>query len=593
MKVKIIALLLILALFVLAACGGGETTDTDTDLPAATSAPETDTSEGEETDAGEEEADTSSEETAESPAESGEPAVLRIGWAGSPDTLNPGTAVLAEAYTLFELVYDSMYQLQPDGTYTFELADSLDISEDGLVYTYHIPDGITWHDGESLTASDIAYSYTLYQTQEDFPFLPVYTEFFESIEAPDDNTVIITLTEAIPNMESQLIFLYVIPEHIWGEMDSTGVAEFENEAMIGSGPFKMREYSQNEFVHIEAVKDHYLNPPRIDEVVFQTFENQDALVQAVRTGQVDMITEMPNTAYASLRDAENVAIVSGPPLSPSVTDIILNQTLPENCPPDDGVCSGHTALLDRNVRLALAHATDKQQIIDVVLLGLGTPGLTLIPDSLGVFYNDSIQDYAYDAELANQILDDAGYADSDGDGVREMPDGSNPLIFRMNWPSDSVDAPRMAELLGGMWEQIGVRTEQQALDPDALTSICCPAFDFDVILWGWGSDPDPNFLLSVMLTGEIPTGNSETGYSNPDYDALYLEQAVELDGERRIELVHQMQQIVHDDVVYIIPYYAQEVQAYRTDRFTGWLTDAGKVALEDPSSLLVIEPMNP
>ena len=593
MKPKLLTLLLLFALL-LAACGGGETTETNT--PAATSAPETDTggteteSEDAETDAGDAETEAGSEEEA-ADTETMEPAVLRIGWAGSPDTLNPGTAVLAEAYTLFELVYDSMYQLQPDGTYTFELADSVDISDDGLVYTYHIRDGITWHDGESLTASDIAYSYNLYQTQEDFPFLPVYTEFFESVEAPDDSTVIITLSEAIPNMESQLIFLYVIPEHIWGSMDSTGVAEFENEAMIGSGPFKMREYSQNEFVHIEAVKDHYLNPPRIDEVVFQTFENQDALVQAVRTGQVDMITEMPNTAYASLRDAENVAVVSGPPLSPSVTDIILNQTLPENCPPDDGVCTGHPALLDRNVRLALAHATDKQQIIDVVLLGLGAPGLTLIPDSLGVFYNDSIQDYAFDVEMANQILDDAGYADSDGDGVREMPDGSNPLIFRMNWPSDSVNAPRMAELLGGMWEQIGVRTEQQALDPDALTSICCPAFDFDVILWGWGSDPDPSFLLSVMLTDEIPTGNSETGYSNPDYDALYLEQAVELDAERRIELVHQMQQIVHDDVVYIIPYYAQTVQAYRTDRFTGWLTDAGKVALEDPSSLLVIEPV--
>jgi peptide/nickel transport system substrate-binding protein len=161
----------------------------------------------------------------------------------------------------------------------------------------------------------------------------------------------------------------------------------------------------------------------------------------------------------------------------------------------------------------------------------------------------------------------------------------------MNWPSDSVNAPRMAELLGGMWQQIGVSTEQQALDPDALTSVCCPTFDFDIILWGWGSDPDPNFLLSVMLTDEIPTGNSETGYSNPDYDALYLQQAVELDTDARIALVHQMQQIVFDDVVYIIPYYAQSVQAYRTDRFTGWLTDAGKVALEDPSSLLVIEPV--
>ena len=70
------------------------------------------------------------------------PAVVRIGWAGSPDTLNPGTAVLSEAYTLFELVYDSMYQLQLDGSYTLELADSVDVSDDGLVYTYHIRDGV-------------------------------------------------------------------------------------------------------------------------------------------------------------------------------------------------------------------------------------------------------------------------------------------------------------------------------------------------------------------------------------------------------------------------------------------------------------------
>ena len=148
----------------------------------------------------------------------------------------------------------------------------------------------------------------------------------------------------------------------------------------------------------------------------------------------------------------------------------------------------------------------------------------------------------------------------------------------------------MAELLAATWAQIGVKAELQALDPDALTSICCPAFDFDVILWGWGSDPDPNFLLSVMLTDEIPTGNSETGYGNPDYDALYKQQAVELDKDKRIEMVHEMQKIVFDDVVYIIPFYAQSVQAFRTDRFTGWQTDKGKIALEDPSSLLVIEP---
>ncbi len=226
----------------------------------------------------------------------------------------------------------------------------------------------------------------------------------------------------------------------------------------------------------------------------------------------------------------------------------------------------------------------------MVLLGFGTPGLTLIPDSLGIWYNDSIQDFEFDIDQANQILEDAGYVDSDGDGVREMPDGE-PLTFRMNWPSDSTWASRAAEILSGTWAQAGVNLELQALDPDALTSVCCPTFDFDVILWGWGSDPDPGFLLSVMTTDEIPTGNSETGYSNPEYDELFKQQAITLDTDERRDIVWRMQEIVHDDVVYIIPFYDQNVQAYRTDRFTGWITDAGKIELSDITSMSVIEPV--
>lgn len=566
---------LMLCLAVLAACGGGQPAAPTPETAAPTAAP---------AESGANTADSTPPSTA--PTTGG---TLRIGWAGSPDTLNPGTAVLTEAYTIFELVYDSMYQLELDGEFTLELAESVDVSEDGTVYTYKLRPGLLWHDGEPVTAADVAFSYQLYQAQEDFPFLNVYTAYFDTIEAADDQTVVLTLTEPIPNLESQLIYLYILPEHIWGAYDSESVAEFENEALIGSGPFKLTGYAQNQFVQLAATKSHPIANPNIDEVIYQTFDNQDALVQALRTGQVDMITEMPNTAVASLRREANITVVSGPPLAPSVSDIFFNQVLPENCPPDDGLCTGHPALLNRNVRLALAHATDKQQIIDVTLLGLGAPGRTLIPDSLGVFYNDSLIDYPYDPALANDILDQAGYLDTNGDGVREMPGGLRELVFRMNWPSDSTTAPRMAELLSGMWGEIGVRLELQALDPDTLTAVCCPAFDFDIILWGWGSDPDPGFLLSVMLTSEIPTGNSETGYSNPAYDQLYAQQAVELDPDKRIELVWEMQRIVFDDVVYIIPFYAQSVQAYRTDRFTGWRTEEGKIALEDLSSLLVIQ----
>jgi peptide/nickel transport system substrate-binding protein len=517
--------------------------------------------------------------------------VVRIGLGGSPDSLNPGVAILEEAYNLFELVYDSMFQLQLDGSFAPELAESYTISDDGKVWTFKIREGVKFHDGQPLTAADIAFSYNLYKSHADFPFLNPYTSYFDSIEAPDATTLVLNLTEPIPNMESQLFYLYVLPKHIWEQYEGDAAAEFENLEMVGSGPFKLVEYQPNQFARLEAVKDHFLYPPKIDGAVFQTFANQDSLVQALRTGQVDMIVEMPAPAVPGLRNAGNIALVTGPPVAPTVSDIVLNQVAPENCPPDDGKCTGHPALRDRNVRLALAHATDKQKIIDIALLGLGTPGLTLIPDSLGMWYNNTLPDHAYDVAKANQILDDAGYKDGDGDGVREMPDSSQPLTLRVYYPSDSTSAPRIADLLNEQWAQVGVRTETQTLDPDALTAVCCPAFDFDVILWGWGSDPDPMALLSVMTTEGIVSGNNETGYSNPAFDELYQQQGAELDKEKRKEIVWEMQKIVHDDVVYIVPFYALNVQAYRTDRFKGWITDAPRLELKDLASMVVIEPV--
>lgn len=517
-----------------------------------------------------------------------QPVTMRVGWAGSPDTLNPGAAVLLESYTIFGLVYDTMVQLQLDGSFKLSLAESVSVSDDGLVYTYKIRDGVKWHDGEPLTAEDVVFTYLLYQNTEGYPWMGDYTYYFENMEATANNEVVITLSEAIPNIDANLVFLYVLPKHVWENEDPV---DFENFAMIGSGPFRMVEYKPNEFVHLAKNADHFAQVPKLDELIFQTFESQDALVQAIKTGQVDMITEMPNTAVATLREDPNVEVVAGAPLAPGVTDVIINQVLPENCPPDDGLCTGHPALLDRNVRLALSHATDKQKIIDVVLLGMGTPGTALLPDGLGLWYNSDIKDYEYDVAKANQILDDNGYVDADGDGIRDMPDGSQSLTFRINWDSSNIDPPRIAEMLSEMWGEVGVKLEAQALDSDTLTAVCCPAFDFDIIIWGWASDPDPNLLLSVMTTDEIPTGSSETGYSNPEFDELYYEQASELDLNRRKEIVWQMQQIVFDDVVYIIPFYAQNVQAFRKDRFTGFVLDQPKVELADITSLAFVEPV--
>src|SRR5690606_14197245 len=158
----------------------------------------------------------------------------------------------------FELVYDSMYELNLDGSFTLTLAESVSTSDDGLVWTYKIRDGLTWHDGQPLTAEDIAFSYNLYKDTPEYPYMNgYYTTYFESITTTDNNEVVLTLTEAIPNIESQLVFLYILPKHVWENVDKL---EYENTEMIGSGPFKMAEYVQNEFVRLTANKEHFLTP---------------------------------------------------------------------------------------------------------------------------------------------------------------------------------------------------------------------------------------------------------------------------------------------------------------------------------------------
>jgi peptide/nickel transport system substrate-binding protein len=397
----------------------------------------------------------------------------------------------------------------------------------------------------------------------------------------------------VANTDERFSAVPILPKHIWEQFkDATAAAEFENLEMIGSGPFAMAEYRPGEFTRLKAVKDHYLTPPKIDEVIFRVFGNDDAMVQALRTGEVDLV-DPQNTVVRVLQNEANIKVEIGNDLR--LLDIIFNVTAPENCPPEDGKCTGHPALRDVKVRQALAHAVDKQQLIDVVQVGLATPGLGLVLPGHGAAFHSELQDYAYDPEKAKQILEDAGYKDSDGDGIREMPgDPSTPLRLRYSFPSDqyAAEGPRFAELLGEMWSQVGVAIDIQAIEADALTAACCPAFDYDVIQWGWEAGADPSSLLSILTTENISTGVGETGYSNPEYDQLYQEQQVTADPQKRIELIHQIQEVVLRDVPYIIAYYQQKVQAYRSDRFQGWVIDPeGQLELSSRISLVAISPM--
>ena len=524
---------------------------------------------------------------------SGPTAIVKIGWIGEPDTLNPAMAVLNESYSIFSLIYDTLYELNLDGTYRLSLAESVSASEDGKVWTFKLHDGVKFSDGEPLTADDVAYSFNLYsQHKEDFIFLPGYTTYFESVKAPSKDQVVITLTEAIPNMESQLYALYVLPKHIWEDIEDPTLMDFPLEQAVGSGPFRVTEYVKGQYIHLESQPGHIHYRPRIGGVEFRIYSDVASMVQALANKEIDVIESLPVEAVSALDGLNGVQVVAGPPVAPNVSDIIFNQISPDQCPVDvGGLCTGHPALRDQTVRLAMAYAIDKQRLVDEIMLGLADPGLTLVPKGLGSFYNSALTDYAYDIDKANKLLDDAGYLDKDNNGIRETPNDDRELTFRLEWPNDSQYAHSEAELLKIMWSQVGINVVMNSVNSEELTVRCCPTFDYDILLWEWGSDPDPSFLLSVMLTDEISSGLNETGYSNPEYDELYQKQATQLDDEKRRSMIWQMQNIVHRDVVYIIPFYQRAVQAFRTDTFRGWLINNGNLSLAAPSSLGIIEPI--
>jgi peptide/nickel transport system substrate-binding protein len=526
-----------------------------------------------------------------SPAASG--GTLRIGQTAAPDSLNPGSGYIVESFNLWDLVYDTLIRIDLKNQPYPGLAQEWSVSEDGRTWTFTLPEGATWHDGTPLTSADVKFTYDMISGFESFGLLKDYTSLLTEVAAPDPTTVTISFEEPVANGDERFATLYILPQHIWSQFaDEAAALEFENLEMVGSGPFKMTEYVPGEFTRLAAVKDHYATPPKIDEVIFRVFGNDDAMVQALRADEIDLLDLRSKIVVPTLQSDPNITVAIGSGLS--LSDIFFNVVTPENCPAEDGVCSGHPALQDVRVRQALAHATDKQALIDGILLGLGVPGLGLVTPGHGDAYASELQDYAFDLARANQILDEAGYSDSDGDGVREMPgDPTTALNFRYSYPSDQYasDGQRFFELLRDQWRQAGVALTLTPLDADALTAICCPAFDYDIIRWGWEAGADPASLLYIATTEQIPTGISEAGYSSPEYDALYQQQLTTMDRAARVELIHQLQELMLRDVPYIIPWYDQIVQAYRTNAFTGWVTEPdGQLSLFDRLSMVAISP---
>ena len=223
------------------------------------------------------------------------------------------------------------------------------------------------------------------------------------------------------------------------------------------------------------------------------------------------------------------------------------------------------------------------------------------PSALRQWLPDIPEDrvFDYDPDQANQILDDAGYLDTDGDGVREMPDGTNPIVFRWALNTDLDLGGPISDLFTGWMEEIGIGIQVDSYDQDALFTVLAEG-TYDVFYWGWTPFVDPDPMLSYFTTdsmsyvdeaGELVAGYNDANWTDPRYDELYIEQNQELDPERRVELVHEMLTIFHDAAVYFPLYLSPDLQAYRTDTFEGWVqqpVDVGPVMFSNSSPSYVL-----
>jgi peptide/nickel transport system substrate-binding protein len=250
----------------------------------------------------------------------------------------------------------------------------------------------------------------------------------------------------------------------------------------------------------------------------------------------------------------------------------------------DGLKKPHPALLDPKVRTAIAHAIDRDTIVERALGGLGTPSGTLStsPDPKWTPELEPGDVPEFDLDKANQILDDAGYKDTDGDGVREMPGGGQPLNFKYMVRSDSINARPIAEFFTGWLDEIGIATTNKVTDDSQLTTIIGKG-EYDMFFWGWTPFVDPDPILSYFTCDQIASDpDNPTDYYNdanfcdPEYDKLYQQQKVELDDQKRVEIVHEMLKRQAQWGVYHTLYTEPDTQAYVKDRFTGWVKQAAE-----------------
>ncbi|MGB3307780.1 MAG: ABC transporter substrate-binding protein [Thermomicrobiales bacterium] len=494
--------------------------------------------------------------TLEEPASTGGDLIL----VGTSDvaTLNPMLRMDSFSYEVTVRIWEPMVMADPrDGSFVPQLADSWEMSSDGMRWRFHLNPDATFHDGTPLTADDVVFSYSAITDETSLsPTRAQVMAVLAGVEKLDEHTV--ELTAKFPSSA----FLYqavtevqIVPKHIWESIPfaewgtAPGSTGQDATKVIGSGPFTFVEWVQNDHAMLARNDNYWLKDwtPTVDRFIYRVVADANSAVQSLTTGEVDICPLSPSQAVTMTRDNPDFAInaVGIPAFSFYIT----------NMDP------AHTEMFsDVKVRQALYYAIDRELLVETVYLGYATvvDSYAQTPGSPGYAPDQMETVYTYDPEKAKQLLDEAGWTVvSDG---KRSKDGK-PLSFEVIYDESDATDQQMIPYFQEAWGDLGIDVQTAAMPfPSIIETV--NRRDYQVMRSSFGyPSPDGNTGLLFRTDSAFPAGFNLGYYSNPEFDRLDDEQLKEIDPEKRKELLVKQSNIVNNDLPWAPLVYLQSISS--------------------------------
>jgi len=480
-------------------------------------------------------------------AQDGPVETLRVpsgGWWGHP---SPFGYQRGPGYMRASLVFDTLVWRDASGQTIPWLATDWALSDDQLTWTFTLREGVRWDDGQPLTADDVVYSIQYYLDHPGTAWYMAQTDQIDSVAALGTNQVAITLKQPFaPFLQTTAEALLIFPRHIWEGVEDVR-AYTAPEAFVGSGPYQLVEYSEAEGAYLfEANPDFFLGAPYVRRIEFvPTGDNLLALLN----GDIDAFDQ-----FGGVTDEMLAPFLRAPyevRTAPGEFGLILYFNLEADSP-----------LRDVRVRQAIAHAVDRQAMVERVLFGFGEVGSMGYLPPANPYYNPDVADYPYDLDRARALLAEAGY---DGTPIT--------LTYSTDW---IMASPRVVEIIVAGLEAAGITVEPQVMDQASVDAAGAEG-RYQMMIGGEGGlGGDPDLLRRLFASTSGLTGFTRVrGYHNAEFDALAEAQLALTDPAARRALVDQMQAILAEDVPVLPLYTSARVVVFNADVFDNWYFTPG------------------